>query len=293
MRRLITILAAGLLLAAQITPALAQRIIVPPASASGANLNLNNTYETCGQGDDGLGVLVTSGGAGNTYGSYTNLCTLSAAAKGGFLFVGPGNNSNTRLLITARQNGATDFLVNQYVELGTSSVVRIPVPAAIAAGALDVKISGDAASRTARISFEAALSNSQSAPLFALCEGINSDTATTRPTGDVTLATSGTTFDTIVASTANTYGAFVVGGAASGSTPATSQSAKYSLATGAAASETIIFDQLLWTVAATTPFNGRSPANFDKSVASGSRLSMRGLAVVGTDVVRFGITGCR
>lgn len=284
---------AALLIFASPPIALAQRIVVPPTTGGGgANQNLNNTYANCGQGSQGLGVLFTTV-TGSVPTSYANLCTLGAAAAGGWLFVGPSNNSNARFMVTLRQNGATDFLVNQYVEVTTAGVVRIWVPAAIAAGNLDAKIQAGTGGHTAYVSFEAALTNAQSAPMYAVCEALNADTATTRPTGDVTVRTSGSTFDTNVASTSNAYGSLIFAGAGNSTSPATSQMALFSYAVGAAASETILADQSQWISGAATPFNLKTPINIDKSVGSGQRISTRAVAVVGTDVVRFAVTGCR
>lgn len=268
---------------------------------SGANQNLNNTYEFLGFGS-GDGTSVAAAGSTNTKGSYTQ---LSGAGGGGVtvnnlrgIYVMPlvSSAAGTRFLADISFDGGTTANIpNVYLQPGTPTYGSTPgvyFPMAIAAGAnIQVRHQSATASATARYAVVGAIANSQSPPGFSTCAAINAaDTTNTRPnTTNIPLTDAWTE---LVASTATQYGAILAVAGDNGTTPGTSQAVGVQVGTGAAASETAI---MRWLAAATTTgpllARGFSPL-IEKTIASSTRLSAKAYgAVAGTDNIRVQLFG--
>lgn len=270
------------------------------AGAGGANQNLDNTYERIGQGAVGAGVSVVAGSGSK--GSYATIGDVGSTAWAGFwVYVWAASTSSTRYLIdlsTGANGSEVVFVPNLYIEPNVAvPIIAIFLPLNVAASAhIRCRAQGSGAGNL-NIWLKGVLSNSQSAPMFNTMTALAVDTTNTRAfTSDITMVASGsTTFTTIKDPTAATYGAILtVVGVSSVGAVTTTQPTLLNVATGAAASETII-DGLASgaTSGSAASFRTEPSSLIYKSVASGARISVQMLAgtVGANDKYTCGIYG--
>lgn len=263
-------------------------------ATSGANLNLNNTEEALGFATDGTTVTVTAGSS-NVKGSYVTIGTSTAAYAGFWLYYGSASASSARIILDIRHASTTVIVPDLYLEPNQSvGPCMIWIPLQVAAGLLEARCQAATGSQTVKVGIVGVLDNSQSAPMYTTMAALNIDTTNTRADdASVTLQDSaGTTYYDLVASTAATYNAFLFVGGHSGSNPVTSQQAKATFATGAAAAEVEFAWHSTWVNNSTSAFPNRPAKFIEKTIASGTRISAK-VAVVtpGTDTVRFAAYG--
>ena len=267
------------------------------ASGSGANQNLDNTYERLGQGAVGVGSACTAG-AGSK-GTGASIGTTSSAWSGFWIYVQAASTSNNRYLVDiSNDNGSTWFVSNLYIEPnGSAPVFAIFVPLNVAAASvMTFRAQGNGAG-TVRVWLMGVVTNSQSPPMFSSMTALNVDTTNTRPgQSDLTMVASGsTTFSEIEDSTVATYGALmaVVGGPTTGAVT-TSQATLLNIGTGAAASETIIGALSVYSNSGSAAsFRSQAPLLLYKTIASGSRLSVQMLSTTqgANDLYQCGLYG--
>lgn len=304
MRRFVrALLAAWLALTVGFAPiaAEAQRVTYsPPAAAGGANQNLDNSYENCGFNTDGQGTTITANSSANVEGSTSaSVCTTGNAWRGFKLYIGSGGASASRDAFDISLDGGSTWVVNDvYIEPSQAlAPLEIWFPLQVPASAdIRLRMRSSSGSGTVKVALAGYIGNAQSPPVYTAMDNITAlDTANTRATStDVPLTTSDTAFTQSIASTSQTYGAIMLACGHNGSTPATPQTAKYSLATGAGGSETIVYSQLGFVSNGTTPC-ARQPLGFvQKTIASGTRLSVQvDAATPGTDNLRIAVYGFR
>jgi hypothetical protein len=253
--------------------------------------NTSELYEGIGAGSDGSGTTITTG-AGNTAGAYASgqLSAATAAAWSGFdvTFTSANSSANRYLVSISVDGGSTTLVANLYVQphAVTSSsigVVRYSFPLQVAAGAnIMVKAQSQNATQTLKCNMVGWVTGATNPPGFTTCTQLLApDTTNTRASStSVAITTDATTWTQLVASTAATYGAFLVALSDNGVAPGTVQICRSRLGVGAAASEVTArgFQFGVGTSGALCP-RAASPL-IEQSIASTSRLSMNIQAAV-------------
>lgn len=252
------------------------------SGGGGANQNLNNSYESLGFTTTFVGTACTAGNGSKGSASAT-LGTTAAAWSGFWLYIAWASTSNARYLVdVSKDGGSTWFVTNFYIEPSGSgdpaSGYWFPLNVA-ASSDIRIRAQGVSGSGTVRAWVRGVLTNSQSPPAFNTFTALNADTTNTRPSGgDVTMVANGsTTFTELVASTGAQYGglAAVLGGP-SGGAVTTGQMVMLALATGAAASETVIARHAAGTNnASAASFRGQPGIYIEKTIAASTRLSVQ------------------
>lgn len=257
------------------------------ASGSGANLNLNNSYETVGRGATGAGTTLTGNASANALGAYAEITASTAAAWAGFwVFIGNGSASAVRCLydVATGAGGAEATLLGSiYAASGpTTGYAAHWHPLNVASGTrLSMRIrSATASSPTMTAAIIGVVDNAQSAPMFNSAELlVAADTAATRASSInvTTVATADTGWTQFIASTAREYGALMPNMSLSSTAPTVAQNFTLRLGTGAAASEVVFWEEPFATL--TTPTIQRFPGlNIAKTVAAGTRIAAEVLA---------------
>jgi len=273
---------------------MSQLVYFGSAGASGANQNLDVEEEWLGFAADGATTLVQSGGTNNTKGSWTAIGTSTEDWAGFVLYLGPGSASSARYLVDIRVGGVT-VVPDLYIE-PNQGFAPIPVflPLAITAGLFEARIQAENSNRTLRIGIVGFVRSAQSAPMYSTMTALNVDVANTRASAsDIALQGSGgTTYGTLSASLAASYGAFLFSPGGSGAVPATSQQLDLHFATGAAAAEADFARHSTWITNTAASFLNRAMRLVERTIASGARLSVKPVvATPGTDTMRLAAYG--
>lgn len=272
-------------------------------AASGANVNLNNSYEflgwTLSSGNpDGTLTGVAGGTTANTFPvTGTSIGTTANAWAGFFLYLGPAS-TNRYILDISFDGGTTWAIQGLYVEPASSGMqAPMRVPVAVPAGAVIVaRLKASASTQTLHVGFVGIIKNASSPPCFSTMTGLNIDgTATHAATADTPLSSPATnTWTSQVASTAAAYGALFMMPGGGTSTPITAQAAALSLGVdptgGTTYAEVARYD--LWIAPASQPTLHAMGYIIEHAVPAGSRLATRILAVTpGSDAMRVGLYG--
>lgn len=272
---------------------------IPFAGSSGANQNLNNTYERLGQGAVGAGTQITAGSGSK--GSYSaSLGTTSNAWSGFWVLFPTASTSNTRYLVDISiDNGSTVYAPNIYIEPNSSNgagICVVFIPLNVASGSVVKARAQGSGAGNVFIWLLGIVTNSQSPPMFTTMAALTADTTNTRAgSSDIAMVASGsTTFSEGVSSTATQYGALLaIIGTSSVGQVSTGQAALLNLATGAAASETIITGWPVEAILAATSFRASTPSLIYKTIPASTRLSGQVLAatVGANDKFTLGLYG--
>lgn len=265
------------------------------SGSSGANLNLDNAEEPVGINTDGTATTVTAG-ASNALGTYQDLGTTAAAWAGFWIYYGPASASSSRMLLNLRINGTTVIVPNLYLEPNQAvGPMRIFIPLAVAAGTLiAAAVQAATGAQTVKVGLVGIVRNAQSAPMYTSMTALNVDTTNTRAaTADVAAQNSaGATYTTLSASLAADYHAFLFSPGHNGTNPATSQAAKITFATGAAAAEVEFGFHATWINNSSSAFPSRPLHFIERTILAGVRLSTKCAVVTpGTDAIRVAAYG--
>lgn len=262
------------------------------ASAGGANLSLNNTYDPLGFAADGAGTLVTANTGGGIKGVFVSLGMSTASWAGFLLWIGTSSSSAARHLIDVRAGASSIIVSNLYYHTGSTTAWRpvyIPLNVASATEMFVAIQSNSTGGQAVRFAIQGIVRNSQSPPLFSSMVSLSADTANTRAsTIDVPLTD---TWTQLIPATAATYDAMLFDVGMGASNPVTQQSATVFLGTGAAASEAAFYQYPV--VANTT--DPRLPGGLsglvERQIPSGTRLSAKIDAATSGDNFRVGAYG--
>ena len=271
--------------------------------AAGANANLNNTYEYAGVDAGGLSTLLTGNVSGNTKGSASPLSAegsagVTANAWAGFwVYINGSSAGSTRWLIDISfDNSATWAVSNLYAEPGAGATpMRVFIPLNVPAGStITARAQASASSSpTVRVGLKGVVRNASSPPLFTTMASLTADTSTTRASSaDIsTVASGSTTWATVVASTAATYGELLaIPG--SGTTVTTAELGMIRLGVGAAASEVELAGRDPVQYASALPSVARSVVSrIERSVASGLRISAQFVKATAGETMRLALYG--
>lgn len=268
-------------------------------SSSGSPTNPDNSYDYVGIDSTGEMQLLTSGGTANTLSaSWTSLGTTSGAWTAlRICTASPQAATNRYMVDLSFDGGTTTNLANAYWIGGSTTTQALsctpPFPIRVSAGAtISAKIRSSGTSQAFRVAVVGEIGASGLG--YNQCDSLISDTTNTRA-GNVDLTGSTTTsWQQLIASTANTYGALVAVLGERATAPSNGQRVALRLATGAAASETEIY-RFPATVGTTAPAVVRAWSGLiSKSIPLGTRITASPLVgnAGANDIYNLGLWGC-
>jgi len=263
--------------------------------SGGANQNLDNTYQVVGEGSDGAGTVVQAHSSVNTKGSAAQLVASTAAEFAGFwLWYGAASTSAASFLVDLKVDGVTIIPNLPLIPAGNAGYGRVFIPLRIAAGSkVEAVCQSNTSSASLRLYITGPLDNDQSPPLYGSMVALASvDTGASRASSiDVTVSAKGSpTYAQIIASTADTYGAFLIVATPNASSP-TAQSVLVSVAAGGSGSE-VPFGVVPLRLNNTDPKMVHSiSAPIEHTIPAGSRISLSVAGATTGDTFRGNVYG--
>lgn len=267
-----------------------------PGTGGGAVSNPADTFENCGIDgtNPGEGVTASTPGTAHTKAaSWTNICASTASAWSGFYlyYSGPTSSTLRFLCDVSLDGGSTTKLANLYFQPGGSGEGQgfyyLPLQAA-AGSTLAVKCQASAVTQSINFFIRGTISTGSNAPGFANADQLGTpDTANTRSESTINVPTSDT-WTTITASTAQSYGAFVVVLGDSGT--ATAQRFSYVIGAGAGPTE---LARGFASTGSASPILRRTWLPVAATVAAGSAVKVKARANTTTDNLRPQVIGFR
>lgn len=227
----------------------------------------------------GAGTGVTSGSA-NTKGSATTIGTAAVDWCGFYLYVGAASSTTVRFLADIKVNGTTK-IPNLFLHPSNNALSRIKIPLKVPASQnVDIAIQGSSTTLTLPFAIRGIPASASLAPGFDNCAAIHgsADTANTLATSsNITMQTTVTTWTELDSAADQTFGAILMAVGRGSSDPTTAQDFSAILATGASSSE-VEFDRFLVHANGSTAAIPRAHELFERSIASGTRVSCALLA---------------
>lgn len=270
---------------------------VTGGGGSSSPTNPNYTFEYAGFDSAAAGSTVgdgqgrsTTAGSANVKGTAVQLLASTASAWTGLIVIATAPSTTGRYLIDVSYNGGGAWQVQnlflQSQSEGLSQQWRLPI---IVPQGSDIRVRQQSSlgSATLRI-VVVGLVGASNAPGFTNCTNLLADEANTR-SSTVGVTENDANWTTLIASTAQTYGAFLSSVTANSISGAHQQTV--SLATGADPAE-VEFARYLSSVATGTPGAPRDNSYLiERSVASGQRISVKLASASGSDTSYVGLIG--